>query len=608
MPVEMEDPDGDDSFGVRKARFGAPRRPWWRPAGTFGRALLAFCALIAVIAVGMAFAFTRSFLEHDMRFRIEGTSNIQATGLGEVSRAEMLPVFGEDIGRNIFFVPLSERRKQLEQIPWVEHATVMRLLPDQIRVSVVERQPVAFVRQGQQIGLVDANGVLLTMPAAMMAQHHYSFPVVTGIDAGDPLPSRKARMAVYLRMIGELDANGQHLSEQISEIDLTDPEDARVLMPEQGTDILAHFGEDHFFERYQRYKAHIAEWRQQYPKLAGVDLRYDQQVVLQMASGAAADQASVSTADAKPAASPVAETPKPDAATKLSASKPAVPAKPAAKIAVPKLIAKAAAPKAAAKPAPKHETAKANAPKPATKTTSKHEAAKVSLPRVAAAKKEAAKKSSRTRTQRRKRLRLRKKSVSKRRGEDAQGAEARTSAPRSSKPSRSPPQSRTRPTPPGSEPRTMSQKQDNLIVVLDIGSACTRVLAADLNEGALRYRGHGIVESAGMRKGLIADLGPAAKAVKAANEQAERVARANIDECVVGVGGPHIRGTQHQRRLRAGQPHARDYARRCAHRRRARARRRAPARSRDSAPAAAPVHPRRAAGHLRSRRHGRRAA
>jgi cell division protein FtsA len=88
----------------------------------------------------------------------------------------------------------------------------------------------------------------------------------------------------------------------------------------------------------------------------------------------------------------------------------------------------------------------------------------------------------------------------------------------------------------------MSQKQDNLIVVLDIGSAWTRVLAADLNEGAMRYRGHGILASAGMRKGLIAELAPAAKAVKAANEQAERVARLNIDECVVGVGGPHIRG------------------------------------------------------------------
>ena len=57
----------------------------------------------------------------------------------------------------------------------------------------------------------------------------------------------------------------------------------------------------------------------------------------------------------------------------------------------------------------------------------------------------------------------------------------------------------------------MSQKQDNLIVALDIGSMSTRVLAADVNEGALRYRGHAIVDSVGIRKGLIAELGPAAK-------------------------------------------------------------------------------------------------
>ncbi len=88
----------------------------------------------------------------------------------------------------------------------------------------------------------------------------------------------------------------------------------------------------------------------------------------------------------------------------------------------------------------------------------------------------------------------------------------------------------------------MSQKQDNAIVVLDIGSASTRGLVADVNEQVLRYRGHGVVESAGMRKGLIAELGPAAKAVREASEQAERAARTNIDECVVGVGGPHIRG------------------------------------------------------------------
>jgi len=287
MPVDMEDldPDEDAPGGVRRFAQSTSNGRWWRPASTAGRVVLLGCALAVLGGFTAAALAFRTSLERDPRFRIAGAADIQATGLTEVTRSEMLPVFGEDIGRNIFFVPLDQRRRQLESIPWIERATVMRVLPDQIRVNVVERQPVAFTREGQQIGLVDADGVLLSMPAVAMAAHHYSFPVITGIDGGDPAASRKARMAVYQRMMSDLDSTGQHYSQQISEIDLTDPEDARVLMPEQGADILAHFGEDHFLERYQRYRAHIAEWRQQYPNLAAVDLRYDQQVVLQMASG-----------------------------------------------------------------------------------------------------------------------------------------------------------------------------------------------------------------------------------------------------------------------------------------------------------------------------------
>lgn len=88
----------------------------------------------------------------------------------------------------------------------------------------------------------------------------------------------------------------------------------------------------------------------------------------------------------------------------------------------------------------------------------------------------------------------------------------------------------------------MSQRDDSLIVALDAGSAFTRVLAADVYEGVLRYRGHGMVLSAGMRKGLIAELAPAAKAIRAASQQAEKVAQVNISRCLVGVGGPHTQG------------------------------------------------------------------
>lgn len=366
MPIEMDDEDEEAPRGRSKPRkFGEePVRPWWRPATTFGRIIVGTGVVLVFSTFAISAYAVRSYLEHDARFRIAGTSNIQATGLAQVSRVEMLPVFGEDIGRNIFFVPLAERRKQLEQIPWIEHATVMRLLPDQIRISVVERRPIAFVREGAQVALIDSNGVVLTEPPAMMAQHHYSFPVVTGIEGRDSLATRRTKMEVYQRLVGELDTNGQHLSDQLSEIDLSDPEDARVLMPAQGTDILAHFGEDHFLERYQRYKAHIAEWRQQYPNLAEVDLRYDQQVVLQMAgahANAPAKLMPVEGDDAK------VEAPKPDPGRPESQASEqkhlATPKSHASESKAPELKHVAAPkPHTAAKPVVKSTTAKSKTP------------------------------------------------------------------------------------------------------------------------------------------------------------------------------------------------------------------------------------------------------
>jgi len=76
----------------------------------------------------------------------------------------------------------------------------MRLLPDQIHVSVVERQPVAFTRQGNRSAWWTPTG-FFSHAGGHDGPAHYSFPVVTGIDARDPLSARKARMAVYQRCL-----------------------------------------------------------------------------------------------------------------------------------------------------------------------------------------------------------------------------------------------------------------------------------------------------------------------------------------------------------------------------------------------------------------------
>lgn len=246
-----------------------------------------FAALVLAVVSGVVFAAlaVRSFFEHDARFRIDSSASIETVGNSQLTRQQLLSVFGADIGRNIFYIPLAERRAELERIPWVEHATVMRILPDELRVTVRERTPVAFVRVGDQIKLVDGAGVILDMSPAMMAARKFSFPVVTGVNPTDPPATRAARMGLYEKFIHALAAGSGQFVANLSEVDLSDPEDVKVTVPMKASDLLLHFGDKNFQARYQIYEAHLSGWEQQYPLLAVVDLRYENEVVLKMSQG-----------------------------------------------------------------------------------------------------------------------------------------------------------------------------------------------------------------------------------------------------------------------------------------------------------------------------------
>ena len=337
---DTTDIDPDDEFERQ------PRRPRVRlsfhgglvPKSLWGRIAVG-CGLLLLIGAGVAALLAmHSFLLHDAHFVVQSSDSIQIAGNSRLTRAQLLSVFGEDVERNVFNIPLAQRRAELERLPWVEHATVMRLLPNRVRVSIVERTPVAFVRQGTEIGLVDANGVLLNLPgtgledasgqpdgaAIARTAPHYSFPVLTGISAEDPLSTRAARMKIYMGFVAALDASGENISHRLSEVDVSNPEDVKAILPDpasggadtasggaetasganaaSGADVLVHFGDGRFLERYREYEQHLAAWRAQYPRLASVDLRYERQVVLEMQPGTAAPAVAAASAAASDAA------------------------------------------------------------------------------------------------------------------------------------------------------------------------------------------------------------------------------------------------------------------------------------------------------------------
>jgi cell division protein FtsQ len=235
-------------------------------------------AAFATVA-GVLVVTSYGYAAHAARFRIQSSDDIEISGVRNASRAQVMEIAGSDIGRNVFFVPLDERRQQLERIPWVQSASVMRLMPNRIAVDISERTPVAKVQIGARISLIDANGVVLGPPAAR--QTKYSFPVIHGITESEPLSSRAAVMKTYNRLIRELDADpAAQYSRQLSEVDLSDPEDVKVTADDAGGTVVIHLGNSDFLGRYRLFAEHVGEWRRQSGSVQSVDLRYEGQVIV----------------------------------------------------------------------------------------------------------------------------------------------------------------------------------------------------------------------------------------------------------------------------------------------------------------------------------------
>src|SRR5438270_8996044 len=88
----------------------------------------------------------------------------------------------------------------------------------------------------------------------------------------------------------------------------------------------------------------------------------------------------------------------------------------------------------------------------------------------------------------------------------------------------------------------MANQQSNLLTAIDVGSAKTCVLVSEITDNGLRYRGHGLAESRGSRKGIIVDLEKAVACIQKAVERAEDSAGIPIEHAILGVAGSHIRG------------------------------------------------------------------
>lgn len=262
-----------------------------RTAGARGWLVwLRFGALLAGVLgtlAGLTWLYFRAdvWLATDPRFSLkppsygEKDSGLEVVGAQYASRTQIQEVFALDFGRSVYRIPLEERLRRLLEIDWVRAAAVRRRWPNRLEVHIVERTPAAFVQlpplRGQgpaQVALIDAEGVLLPLPA----RAQFNLPVLKGIRRDQDLAARRARVATALRLLAE----ARPVSEHLAEIDVTDPDNLKVLYDLGGRLLLLHLGKHNFESRLRNFLTHYDQIRQRKPGAASFDLQLDDRITV----------------------------------------------------------------------------------------------------------------------------------------------------------------------------------------------------------------------------------------------------------------------------------------------------------------------------------------
>lgn len=161
------------------------------------------------------------------------------------------------VSASFFSVDLAGLRAELERMPWISHAEVRRVWPDQVSVTLQEQRPVA--RWGDGALLNNQGRAFATNGAA----HYEHLPLLSG-----PKRAQRQVMQQY-QMLSQL---LRPLGFTISSLELRD-HGSWFISTAQGVEII--LGRDHLVGKMRRLASiYDKVLRQQIANIARIDLRY----------------------------------------------------------------------------------------------------------------------------------------------------------------------------------------------------------------------------------------------------------------------------------------------------------------------------------------------
>ena len=174
-------------------------------------------------------------------------SDITVQGNEHYTQQEIISAIGIETGDNLFFIDrFSPVSRVFAKLPYVEHVTVERALPNRIVITVEECKALAYLVVGDEEWTLDHNCKILGKAAEGELS---SLITVTGIDPGtlligEPLATSDGDEE-NVRYLSDVlyQLQGRELAPQTSRIDFSDPDNVRVMYNDRFTLVLGKSGD-----------------------------------------------------------------------------------------------------------------------------------------------------------------------------------------------------------------------------------------------------------------------------------------------------------------------------------------------------------------------------
>jgi cell division septal protein FtsQ len=233
------------------------------------RTLKAASTVAVLAALGWGGYTLARYVRNDPRFEVRALSVTGVSGpLKRLSEEQVVAQAEFEVGTNVFRVDLEDIRQRVERLRWVRYAVVHRVLPDQIMVKIVEREPIGLARIRGEIYQFDEDAVILDLDPISTA----SFPILDGLRRNDP-EGNLAKVGLYMKVLEELGET------QLSEVHI---EGVDVAVVSASDPLVVTLGPDDFRKRWIKFLQFKTQIHDQYPLAVRVDLRFKNQVIVRM--------------------------------------------------------------------------------------------------------------------------------------------------------------------------------------------------------------------------------------------------------------------------------------------------------------------------------------